>query len=353
MAFSNRVTTTTNQYIMPKLVDTVLNSNPLMSRLLTSGKKWRGETMKFPIKYQKNTTGTSFSGFDTFSTSAIDNRVNLAFNPKFYQMTVSLPLDEVSVNSLNSDEQILNLMDTQVQTSAQDMADDVGTLLYSDGTGNSSKDFTGLGAIVDDGTNVATYGGLSRSTYTTIAATSTASSGTLTLAKMTTLYNAITSGAQKPTLGVTTEAVFALYEQLLVPQERIVKDVALMKKAGGSMAEAGQGYTMGTGATGLYFKGFPVIADEKATSGVLFFLNEDYINWYAVPVAKEFGGPIKYSPVEIEGNDYDKQLGLGFSWSGWIKPTNQAAIIGHVYLGGDFICTNPKRQGKLTGITSI
>lgn len=354
MAFSNRVTTTTNQYIMPKLVDTVLNSNPLMSRLITSGKKWRGETMKFPIKYQKNNTGTSFSGFDTFSTSAIDNRVNLAFNPKFYQITVSLPLDEVSVNSLNSDEQILNLMDTQVQTSAQDMADDVGTLLYSDGTGNSNKDFTGLGAIVDDGSNVATYGGLSRSTYTTLAATSTASSGTLTLAKMATLYNAITSGAQKPTIGVTTEAVLALYEQLLQPQERIAKDVALMRKPGGSMAEPGDGgYNIGTGATGFFYKGFPIIADEKCTSGVLFFLNENFINWYAVPVAKEFGGPIKYSPVEIVGNDYDKQLGLGFSWSGWIKPTNQAAIIGHVYLGGDFVCDNPKRNGKLTGITSV
>jgi len=354
MAFSNRVTTTTNQYIMPKLVDTVLNSNPLAMRLISAGKKWRGETLKFPLKYQKNTTGTSFSGFDTFSTSAIDNRVNLAFNPKFYQITVSLPLDEVSVNTLNNDEQILNLMDTQVQTSAQDMADDIGTLLYGDGTGNSNKDFTGLGAMVDDGTSVSTYGGLSRSTYTTIKSTVTASGGTLTLAKMATLYNSITSGAQKPTIGITDESTLALYEQLLQPQERIAKDVSMMRKPGASMAEPGAAaYSIGTGATGFYYRGFPIIADEKCTSGSLFFLNEDFIQWYAVPVAKEFGGPIKYSPVEIEGNDYDKQLGLGFSWSGWIKPTNQGAIIGHVYLGGDFICTNPKRQGKLTDITSV
>lgn len=352
MAFSNRVLTTTNQKIMPMVVDTILNSNVLATRLIANGKKWSGETMKFPIKFQKNTTGTSFSGFDSFSTAAVDNRVNLQFNPKFYQITISLPMDEISVNAVN-ETKIMDIIALSVKSATQDMADDIGTLAYADGTGNSNKDFTGLGAIVDDGTNVASYGGLSRTTYPTIAATNTASGGAISLAKMSTLYNSITSGSQKPTLGVTTEAVFSLYEQLLQPQERIAKDVAFMRTKGGSMGKEGQGPIGGTGFTGLFYKGFPVLADEKCTSGVLFFLNEDFLSFYALPMAMT--EPIKYSPVEIVGNDYesDQALGLGFSWSGWIKPTNQAAVVGHVYLGGDFVCDNPKRQGKLTGITTV
>src|SRR3989338_7739531 len=98
MAFDNRGLTTTNQYIMPKLVDTILNSNVLATRVISAAKPWRGETMKFPVKYAKNTTGTSFAGFDTFSTTAVSNRVNLAFNPRFQQISISLPLDELSVN---------------------------------------------------------------------------------------------------------------------------------------------------------------------------------------------------------------------------------------------------------------
>lgn len=337
---------------MPELVDTILNSNVLASRVLANAKPWAGETQKFPIKYQKNNTGTSFAGFDTFSTSAIDNRVNLQYNPKFYQITVSLPLDEVSVNNV-SETQILNLVDLQVKSSAQDMADDIGTLFYGDGTGNASKDFSGLANIVDDGSVAANIGGLARATYTTLQSTVTASGGTLTLAKMDTLYNAVTSGMQKPTVGMTTEAIFAFYGQLLTPQERIVKDFPMMKMRGGSMGKEGQGMIGGTGYTGLYFKGFPILADEKCTSGVLFFLNEDYLQWYGLPVDKRFGSPIKYSPVDIVGNDYDNVLGLGFSWSGWIIPTNQAAIVGHVYLGGDLLTDNPKRHGKLTGITGI
>jgi len=147
MAFGTRVTTTTQDFLVPKVVDTILNSNVLASRMIRKAKKWRGETMKFPVKHKKNTTGTSFSGFDSFSTSATDNRINLSFNPKFYQITIALPLDELSANA--TDERVLDLAAVEMEGSAHDMADDIGTLFYADGTGNSSKDFLGLEAIVD------------------------------------------------------------------------------------------------------------------------------------------------------------------------------------------------------------
>lgn len=347
MAFGNRVTTTTQDKLLPKVVDTILNSNVLATRMLAKAQKWSGEKMKWPVKVSKNSTGTSFAGYDTFSTNATNNRVNLEFNPKFYQITVSLPLDEMSANA--TEEKVIDLARVEMAGAAQDMADDIGTLFYSDGTGNGSKDFLGLGAIVDDGGAVATYGGQSRSTYSTLQATDTASSGTLTLAKMSTLYNAISSGKQTPTLGVCDETVFSLYEQLLQPQERIAKAVAMVK--GGRGLNSGSGLVGGTGFTGLYYKGFPILADEKATSGSLFFLNEDFLNFYALPVAMTES--VKFKAQDIEGNDYSEVMGLGFSWSGWIKPTNQASVVGHIYLGGELISENPKRHGKLTGITSV
>mgnify|MGYP001558226078 CR=1 FL=1 len=338
-ALGARVTTTTREKILPYLVDTVLNSNVFATRMLGKAKKWSGSDQQFPIKVSKNSTGTSFSGFDTLSTTATNNRVLLTYDPKFYQITVALPLDEISAN--NTEDKILDLVGTEVLTAAHDMADDIGTLFYSDGTGNSSKDFLGLGAIVDDGTTVATIGGQSRSTYTTLQSTVTASGGTLTLARMQTLYSAVSSGSQRPTLGLCPEAVFDLYEQLLNPQERIVKDVPMMKG----------GLVGGTGFTGLHFRGFPIIADEKATAQTLFFINEDFINWYALPLAMTEAVPFKN--VDVRGNDYSSVKGLGFSFSGWIKPSNQAAIVGHIYLGGELTTDNPKRQGRLTGITGV
>jgi len=329
-----------------KVVDLVLNSNVFATRMLTQAKRFNGERMKFPVKHAKNTTGASFAGFDTFSTSATDNRVNLEFVPKFYKITTALPLDELSANA--TEEKVIDLAKLELASTAQDMADDIGTLFYGTGAG---KDFLGLESIVDDGTNASTYGTLSRTTYNPqLRSTVTASSGVLSLAKMSTLYNAVTSGSQKTTLGLCSEAIFSLYEQLLSPQERIAKDVSMMK-AGGNMGKAGTGMIGGTGFTGLYYKGFPILADEKATSGVLYFINEDYMDFYALPMAMTT--PIAYRSQDIEGNDASDVQGLGFSWSDWLKPTNSASIVGHIYLGGELLSTNPRRHGKLTGVTSV
>lgn len=347
-ALGTRVTTTTQSKLMPKLVDTILNSNILATRMLSKASKFNGEREKFPVKYAKNVTGTSFAGFDTFSTSPTNNRINLEFVPKFYQITVALPLDELSANQ--TEEGVMKLAALEVQSTSHDAADDIGTMFYGDGTGNGSKDFLGLEAIVDDGTNASTFGTLSRSTYTTLKSTVTASSGQISLAKMSTLYNSCTSGSQKPSIAFCSESIFGYYEALLQPQERIAKDVSTMKSSG-NMGKVGTGMIGGTGFTGLYYKGFPVLADEKATSGVLYFVNEDFLDWYGLPMAMTT--PIKYRSQDIEGNDYSDVQGLGFSWSDWIKPTNSAAVVGHVYLGGELISANPKRHAKLTGITGV
>ena len=336
--YGQRIQTTVQTKYLPYVVDTILNSNVLFQRVVRGAKKWSGRTLRVPIKVSKNTTGQSFRGFDTFSTSATDNRQFMEFTPSFYQITCALPGDELSV--ADTEDKILDLMKLTIQSDTEDMADDLGTIFYADGTGNGSKDPLGLAALVDDGNSVATIGGLSRSTYTTLQSTVTASSGTLTLAKMDTLHAAITSGAQKPTVWYTTETVFNLYGQLLRPQEAIYKEATRMK--GGLFGT--------TGFTALEFTGKPIVMDEKCTSGALIALNENFVDWYGLPF---FNAKSIAYKSQIEGNDYDAPIGLGFSWSDWIVPANSGSVVGHVYFGGQFITTNPKRHGKLTGITGI
>ena len=335
--YGQRVQTTVKQKYLPYAVDTILNSNVLFQRMVRGAKRWEGRTLRVPVKVSKNSTGTSFRGFDTFSTAATDNRQFMEFTPSFYQITIALPGDELSV--ADTDAKVLNLMKLTLQSDTEDMADDLGTIFYADGTGNNSKDPLGLGALVDDGTTVANIGGLSRSTFTTLKGTVTASGGTLTLASIDTLWSAVASGSQKPTAFYTTETIFNLYGQLLRPQERIMKEASRMK-----------GLVGGTGFTALDYNGKPVLMDEKATSGVLFALNENYLEWYALPFFN--ATPVSYKS-QIKGNDYAAPVGLGFAWSDWIIPANSGAVVGHIYFGGQFITTNPKRQGKLTGITGI
>lgn len=172
----------------------------------------------------------------------------------------------------------------------------------------------------------------------------------MTLAKLFTLYYNITSGSQKPTVAFTTEAVFTLYEQLLTPQERYIMTSSDMMK----------GSSRGTGALQLAIKGLPIMADEKATTGVFLYLNEDYIDWYGLDAAKGgamFPGfePVNFMPNQIEGNDYDgpKLKGLGFGWTDWIRASNALALVAHTILAGQLINREPRFCGKLTGITGI
>jgi hypothetical protein len=336
---SNRVLTTTRFKLVPKVVDTVLRSNVFATRMLEKAQKFSGYSMKFPFKYTTNNQFEVFDGFDTLSTTAVQTRTNLEFFPSFSGIPVVIALTELAKNE--TEEGVLDLMALEMKSTAQDMADQIGTLFYADGTGTGGKAPLGLAAIVDDGTSVATYGGQARATYTTLKATKTASGGALSLAKMATLWNTLSDGTVTPTIGITDKTTWSLYEQLLTPQERINKTPTSYKG----------GLKGSTGYTGLDYKGMPILSDQKATSGYLYFLNEDFIAWYGMNIPQS--EPVRYKSVDIEGNDYSNVMGLGFNWIDWVRPINGLQLVGRIVLGGQLICENPRRQGVLTGITGV
>lgn len=341
MAFSNRVDTLTLDYLAPRVVDTVLRSNVFATALLAKAKKFRSSTMQFPIKYQKGLGGTSFLGFDVLPSGASDTRATLVYNPKFYAVNIALPGTDIAAN--NTVQKVMDLATVEMRSRAQDMADDIGTLFYGDGTGNSGKDFLGLEAIVDDGTNAPTIGGLSRSTYSVLQSTVTVVGGALTLAGMRTLHNGISDATVIPTEIVTTYAIGGFYEALLQPQERIMKNVEIAKNFKGF-----------TGFKTLEYIGMPVLLDRKCTSGVLYMLNMEFLDFYGLnTLLPQFGGeevPVKSKL--IVGNSYNEIDSLGFTWTGWIKGQNQVAFNSYLILGGDVLTDNPRRHGKMTTVTS-
>lgn len=346
--YGQRIQTTVQTKYLPYVVDTVLNSNVLFQRVVRGAKRWSGRTLRVPIKYAKNQTGTSFRGTDTFSVAVTDNRQYMEFTPSFYQITCALPGDELSV--ADTDEKILELMKLTIQSDSEDMADNLGPIFYSDGTGNGGKDPLGMLALNDDGSNVATIGGLSRTTYATLKGVNTASGGTISLAKVDTLWIGVQSGTIKPTAMYTTPAVFNYYGQLLRPQERLTKEYSKMKGMRGQTGYGANAGTLSGGFSGLDYNGAPVLMDEQSPSGLFQMVNEDFLDFYALPY--KLAKPVAYKS-QIEGNDYDAPVGLGFSWSDWIIPANSASVVGHIYFGGQFVTTNPKRHGKLTAVTGI
>jgi hypothetical protein len=349
----SRLNTTTNTYLLPKIVDTVLRENPLTEKILSEPEKWRGEQIKKSAKVVKNTNGTSFAGFQTLPAQAVNTRQFLLFPSKFYQIDVTLPLTDVAIN-MTDDERIVDLAEAEMTSSGEDMADSIGTIFQLAGTGNGSLDFNGLQNIVDDGTLAPTYGGLSRTIYATLDSTNTNFSGAISLQKMSTGYNAITDGTIMPSMGECDRSTYSFYEQLIEPKNRLYVTVPEVRK------DNKEGLAGTAGFTTLTYKGIGIIPDRKvplgyggyAGAGQLYFLREEDLEFRAIEKFPE-ASPVKFVEKDFEDNDYENVKGLGFHWIDWVKPVNQLAYVGRIVLAGEFWSKNPRRHFRGYNILGI
>lgn len=337
MAVSNKVAAATLNYLYAKLVDTVMTGTAINRIMIGQhSKPFLGAQHEVPWKVSLNTQGGSFTGSQLLNTTAVNNTVKGTFDMKFSYQPSVLTATDLTLNK--TEMEVADLMERQVESDAVDLMKIIATQMYSDGTGNGSLDITGLAAAVDDGNTVATYGGQSRSSYSSLAATVTASGGTLTLAKMFTLWDTLQQDDQQPDMILTTKTVRSLYEQLLIPNIRYASY-----------------RNMGVGADklGLVFREASVVADSACTSGYMYFLNMDTFEWRAAQ--KYFRGtPIKYGMSELEGEPSNvNPKGMGFFETDWLQPVNQQTVNKFVILAGNLICKNPRYNGVLTGVTSI
>lgn len=337
------VDTVTYEYIVPKVTDNVLNGNVLAMRFLTNQKpatSWgsdvSGTFLGIPIKYQKSTSGGWYSGWDTFSTGQTNTRVLATYSPKQLYWSVGASGIQQGVNK--GPQAILNLMQVEMNSVADDMVDTFGDGLYSDGTGTSNKQLTGLQAAVDDGNGVATYAGLLRSTYTTWLSNLDSSSNTITRAELAASFDAAQIGNDVPTIGVTTPTIWSTIEGLAMgtisfhaPLPGLGREYGTVTKDG---VTKGQGSDLGFAA--LFFRGKPIVSDQKCTAGYFYWLNERHI------------GLAKWSYPDFPGYKVMPNYN-GFAFTGLKIPTNQDATIGQFLFYSELVTDACRTHSYMTG----
>lgn len=367
MTFTERVLSQTRQYLLPKVVYNVLGSNVLAARLVGNGLKGKGVAVEKAIKHTLSGSASSFSGLDTFQAAQLDTKIRLTYDMRAIRQPVGVAGLEIMANQ-DAEVQSTDLVKEALEETQDELFDALGDYLYGTGTGNSGKDPLGLGAIVDDGTDVTTIGGQSRSTYSVLNATRTSLSGVaLTLARMATLYSAVSSGTSTstPTLMISNETVWDLYESLLTP---IVREQYSMMGYYNVTSEKGSKATRGSheglvgthGFVGLSYKGIPYARDEKATAQAMFMLNENFIDWYGWPASGETTRTTGYEPIsfghtQVETSYSEAPMSnfTGFNWSGFKSPTNQFAGIADIILVGNLTSFRPNRNGKFVSVTTV
>jgi len=293
-----------------QLTDNIFTARPLTYFLSDKGRIRMlngGTKIVEPLIYGQNSTVGSYSGYDTISLTAQSGITAAEYDWKQYAASIAISGIEEAKN--NGEQEIINLLEAKIMQAEESMREGFNQMFFADGTGNSGKDWNGLGNIVEAS---GTVGGINRATagneYWRSYEENTA--GALTLAQMSTAYNSVSVGNDHPDMVLTTQTLFEKYEALLQPQLRYTDTK-----------------TADAGFQNLLFKAAPVVYDEHCTAGIVYFLNSKYLT--------------------LVGHS-----GKWFEQTAFVRPEDLDARYALIMCYGNLTCRNAAKQGKLTAKTA-
>jgi hypothetical protein len=358
---SQREEGTTERKLHAKVVDSILNSAVYFSRLMSMGVPFSGKTFDVTLKITDSGLGEFFTGLETLNSAAVDTTIQLSWAHTAFSQPIVLPLLESMANT--GPEATIDLDTFKYEEAIGEAVQKLSSAAFSTGTGDRPM---GLGGHIDDGTDVGTYGGQTRSSYDPLDANRTASGGTMTLAKLATLDDDCSAPGvetEAPNINLTTKSIWSNFEELLQPTVRAeyasVGYPALGVRAPDMVKTRGD-LKGGAGFTALTYRGNPVIKDGGATAQNWWMINERYIQWAGRTIVPEkFRGMIEKVNLGSMKTMEGTAAALPPSkYHGWFSQKlqmmpNQAGAIARYYVIGQIIGRQPRRQGRLTGITGV
>ena len=322
---ANTITSIARHFIMPQITDQIYGSNVLLYRLMKGNKRMvqGGTQIEVPLMYKRFSTGGAYSGYDVFDTTPHDTIRNAVFNWKQHQVTWSV--DGLTMLKADSPLAIANFLTLQSQQAYMEMAENLATGLFGDGTGTttSAKDIDGLVGLVGSGSSIGnqTYGGLDRTTYSwwDSSVTGISSTDAMDEATLMTAFTAAQRGGQSPTLIVSGQDQWNRYWALGAASgtaDRFPRQ-----------PEGHDNLLYSAGFTNLLFNNVPWVADSHVTQGVVnssnsrvYMLNENFLHWIVSPRADFYLTPFQ-------------------------EPHNQDAMVASLLWAGNLVCSNPDAQG--------
>jgi hypothetical protein len=285
MAFANSsisdIIATNIQSRTGELADNVTNNNALLRRLKERGNVKTfsgGNVILQEIMYQDAATENtnSYSGYEVLNVSQNSPISAAQFSITQYAAAISISGLEMIQNS--GKEAIIDLLDGRMMVAEAQLANRISQDIYLDGTGNSGKNITGLGAAVPDAPSTGTYGGINRvsfsfwrsAKFSGVTDGGSATSASNIQSYMDALAVQLIRGTDKPDLIVCDNNYYKLYLQSLQSIQRI--------SDGGNSA-------VGAGFASLKYYGAGMASDvildggigNDATANHMWFLNTKYM----------------------------------------------------------------------------
>ena len=343
LSYGNRVghfSTSRPQSIVTNLF---LNTPTFAARMISNAKSFNRKSMLHDLEVTARSQGQWIAGGETLNSAAEDVTIQIEFTRSMYTSPIVDLLTEAMARQYDSDVDY----DSFDYTSAYNQVlQDLSSAFYGSGAGNT---ILGLGAIVDDGTNVDSYGGQSRTTYTGLKSTYTNFSSAMSISKLATMHDAISDSGinESPTSIWTDYSGFSDYETLMTPT--VSHEYSVEPVKGRNAKTSDKSLAMGQGFTSLRYRGIPWMRDKACTANALFMLNENYLDFYGdTKMPKRHAGAyekINLGKKTIDGFDQPSESN-GFFFRKEMQAYDQLALTGRFVVSGQFYSKNPRRHGQ-------
>lgn len=359
---TKNVDATTNRMLYAKVVDNILNVATFAARVMGTGEKFSGKTYDVTLKTTRTNQGKFFAGAPVLPSATTQTLDTMQFSHGMYSHPIAIELDEAFQNS--GKEGVIDLKTFKTEEAVGEATNDFGKAIYTGHNDGANQIILGLNQIIDDGTNYATIGGLSRAVYPVLKSTVIdAANGALTRSMLAAAVDAASGSGmigEEPTLIVMNPLEWSAYEQLLGAQTIARYADIGYKSLGvrGKEVVSNSELKGAAGFTSLQFRGIPVIKDAFCPKGTIYVINENYYKWRArtiVPTGFDKAGLEKISLGEsktTEGAMAKPSEYNGFFSQPLIWQSDKAALIGRLYAAGQFIVSQPRRHSKIINVGS-
>lgn len=230
-----------------------------------------GRTIYEPFSFQENGNTGYYSGTDLLPTGATQDVTAAEFGIKQASTQVVVSgLEEIQNSGTSA---IIDLLDARLEVAEQSLTNLLNRGVYSDGTGFSGKQITGLQAAVTSSPATGTYGGIDRSVWSvwrnkkfqgTVDGTGAVTSSNI-IFYMDQLFANMVRGGDRPNVIIMDQTFWATYMNALQPQQRFT-----------SSASADAGFQE------ISYMNIPVVLDNTESgvpSRTAYFLNTKFLKW--------------------------------------------------------------------------
>ena len=232
MAFANTSVTdiiaTTIQSRTKQIADNVTKNNALLARLNERGNVkpfGGGNVIMQELSFAENGNAGFYSGYDLLPVATADVISASEFNIK--QLACPVVMSGLEMLQNSGQEQFIDLLEARLNVAESTMANKLAESIYSDGTGSSGKEVTGLNAAVPSDPTTGTYGGIDRATYTfwrsglyDFSTEGVTASATTIQAALNSVWGSLVRGADRPDLVVLDNTYWTYYMGSLQAQQR-------------------------------------------------------------------------------------------------------------------------------------